>query len=137
MFTSEQLAFLRQRRLAVLATVGPEGEPHAVPMWYALDGDDIMMVTARNSQKHLNLERDKRATVVVDHRVRPYFALMVDCAAEFLDGEVDLARSKIAARYLDEPELSTYLDSRKGRDSVLVRLHPQSVVVYGDSQPSA
>lgn len=133
MLTTEQLAFVRLRHIAVLATVNEDGGPHAVPMWYAMDGSDLMMVTGRGSRKHRNLEARSNATVVIDRRERPYYAVMIRCTAEISDDGVDLVRSKLAARYLVEPDLSTYLDSRRGRDAVVLRLKPHSVAVYGSN----
>lgn len=129
--TPEQLAFVGERQIAVLATVGRDGEPHAAPMWYAVDGSRIVMVTRRGSQKHRNLEATERATVVIDRRTRPYYALMIRCSAEFSDERVDLVRSLVAARYLGEPELSTYLEGRRGSDAIVIRLEPTGVATYG------
>ena len=137
LLTTEQLAFLRQRHIAVLAMVDGFGEPHAVPTWYAVDGPKIVMVTGRGSRKHRNLERKPKATVVIVHRSPPYYALMIGCAADISGNGVALIRSKIAARYLGEPELSTYLESRRERDSVVIRLEPLSVAVYGETPPPA
>ena len=133
MLTTEQLAFLRQRHLAVLATVDGLGEPQAVPAWYAVDGPKIVMVTGRGSREHRDLERRPIATIVVLHRSRPDYALTIGCAADLSDNGVALIRSRIAARYLGEPELSTYLESCLEHDSVVIRLEPLSVAVYGDT----
>ena len=136
MLSAEQQAFVRRPYLAVLATVGHAGGPRAVPMWYLFEGGDFLMVTRSGSQKHRDLERRPEATVVIDHRTRPYYALMISCTAEISGADVDLVRSRTAARYLAEPELSTYLDSRRGGDSVVIRLKPVAVAVYGDTPPS-
>ena len=132
----EQQAFVRGPHLAVLATVGGSGEPHAFPMWYVFDGRKFLMVTSSGSQKHRDLERHPTATVVIDHRTRPYYALMIRCSAEIDAEEVTLVRSRTAARYLTEPELSSYLDSRRGSESVVIHLEPVSVAVYGKAPPS-
>ena len=134
--SSDQLAFLRLPHIAVLATVAPHGEPHAVPMWYVTDGSGVLMVTRRESQKLRNLEHMPRATVVVDHRTRPYYAMMVRCEAEISSENVNLIRSKVAARYLGEPALSTYLESRRDSDSVVVRLEPIALAIYGKGPPA-
>jgi PPOX class probable F420-dependent enzyme len=53
-------------RTAVLVTIGPDGVPDPVPMWFVLDGDDIVMRTYAKSQKVRNLERDPRVSVLVE-----------------------------------------------------------------------
>lgn len=132
LLSAEQQAFVELPNIAVLATVGGDGKPHAAPMWYAADDSRILMVTRRGSQKHRNLQVHPTATVVIDHRTRPYYALMIRCRAEINDEEADLVRSRVAARYLREPELSGYLHSRKGSDSVVIQLQPVSVTTYGN-----
>lgn len=131
MLTAEQLAFARGGHIAVLATVDAAGHPHAAPMWYAVEVTEMVMVTGRGSKKHRNLENSGRATVVIDHRTRPYYALTIDCDVAISSEQVPLTRSRIAARYLAEPELSAYLGSRREVDSVVLRLTPHSVAVYG------
>ncbi len=131
LLSAEQQVFVELPNIAVLATVGGDGEAHAAPMWYAADNSRILMVTRRGSQKHRNLQIHPTATVVIDRRTRPYYALMIRCRAEINGEEVDVVRSRVAARYLSELELSAYLDSRRGSDSVVVQLQPVSVTTYG------
>jgi PPOX class probable F420-dependent enzyme len=135
MLTPEQEAFVRGSHIAVLATVGEDTEPRAYPMWYAYEAGRFLMTTGTGTQKHRFLDRHPRASIVVDHRSRPYYALMVGCTAVISSTDVDLVRSRIAARYLAEPELTTYLESRRGSDAVALILDPTSVAVYGTAPP--
>ena len=70
-------AFLRQPQVCVLATTGADGSPHAMPMWYLFRDGDILFAAGRKSQKVRNIERTGRATVVVDQRDQPYYAVML------------------------------------------------------------
>lgn len=133
LLSAEQQGFVELPNIAVLATVGRDGKPHAAPMWYVADDSRILMVTRRGSQKHRNLQVHPTATVVIDHRTRPYYALMIRCRAEFTNEQVELVRSRVAARYLREPELTTYLDSRRGSDAAVIQLQPISVATYGSA----
>jgi PPOX class probable F420-dependent enzyme len=60
--------FLAERRTVVCATVGRDGRPHLVPLWYVVDpeGDALLAWTYAKSQKARNLERDPRATLETD-----------------------------------------------------------------------
>ncbi len=66
MTDSEIEAFLASRRTANLATIGADGRPHVVGMWFALIDDVIWFETKAKSQKAVNLRRDPRATVLVE-----------------------------------------------------------------------
>jgi PPOX class probable F420-dependent enzyme len=48
-------AFLEEKRFAVLATINPDGTVQQSVMWYQLQGDQIMMNTARGRIKDRNL----------------------------------------------------------------------------------
>jgi pyridoxamine 5'-phosphate oxidase family protein len=65
LFTSAELEFLRSQRIARLATVGPSGWPHAVPVVYALDDDGAFEFDV-DGVKLRNLTNDPRAAMVVD-----------------------------------------------------------------------
>jgi nitroimidazol reductase NimA-like FMN-containing flavoprotein (pyridoxamine 5'-phosphate oxidase superfamily) len=48
-------------RTAKLATSGPNGEPHVMPVWFVLDGEELVFTTWGDSVKGRNLRRDSRA----------------------------------------------------------------------------
>lgn len=73
----EQLELLDGARVAVISTNGPRGWPHTMPMWFTLrepegpvlpDGPprELWIWTYAKSQKVRNLERDPRATLLVE-----------------------------------------------------------------------
>jgi pyridoxamine 5'-phosphate oxidase family protein len=77
-FTPAELAFLQgERRLAHLATVGPDGTPHITPvgMW-SLDPDRVVIeVTGHNfaaTKKFRDVARSGRAAIVVDEVLPPF-----------------------------------------------------------------
>ena len=55
-----------------LATVQPDGQPQLSVVWVERDGDDLLMSTTTNRQKHRNLERDPRASVLLYPKDNPY-----------------------------------------------------------------
>ncbi len=70
MSDEELLAFLEQERTMVVATIGKDGFPHLMPLWYVMregvDGHRMWAWTFGKSQKVRNLERDSRATLQVE-----------------------------------------------------------------------
>ena len=57
--------FLRDERTCRLATIGPNG-PHVAPLWYVWDGRSMWFTSVVRSQRWTDLERDPRASVVID-----------------------------------------------------------------------
>jgi PPOX class probable F420-dependent enzyme len=66
MSASEVREFLEQSRTAMLCTIGPDGVPDPVPMWFVIDGDVLWMRTYAKSQKALNLQRDPRGALLIE-----------------------------------------------------------------------
>jgi PPOX class probable F420-dependent enzyme len=62
----EKEEFLRRGHTIYLASNGEDGFPHLIAMWYALDGDNVLMTTFRKSQKVANLRRDPRCALLLE-----------------------------------------------------------------------
>jgi PPOX class probable F420-dependent enzyme len=66
MTAGEVDAFLQGRHSMGLATIGADGRPHLVAMWYGfLDGAPAVWTYAK-AQKVVNLRRDPRITALVE-----------------------------------------------------------------------
>ena len=72
--TPEEIrAFLSHgTRTAKVATIGPRGQPHVMPVWFVLDGEELVFTTWGDSVKGRNLRRNPCAAIVVDEEVAPY-----------------------------------------------------------------
>ncbi len=66
MSDDELRTFLDEQKIVSVATVGPRGRPHLVPLWYVPEGEMLIGWTYAKSQKAKNLERDPRATLQVE-----------------------------------------------------------------------
>ena len=66
MTDAEVAAFLAAARKVQLATIGPDGMPHLVTMYYAMMDGQITFWTYRTSQKARNLARDPRVSCLVE-----------------------------------------------------------------------
>jgi PPOX class probable F420-dependent enzyme len=67
MSDDELRTFLRTSKTIIINSIGPDGYPHPMPMWFAVDDDDtVRMTTFRKSQKVRNIERDPRVSLLVE-----------------------------------------------------------------------
>jgi PPOX class probable F420-dependent enzyme len=66
MSDAEVGAFLEEERTVVCATIGRDGFPHLMPLWYVVRNGQLWSWTFAKSQKVRNLERDPRATLQVE-----------------------------------------------------------------------
>ena len=81
MADEEVAAFLAEQKTVICATLGPNGRPHLMPLWYVSDGLVLSGWTFAKSQKAKNLERDPHATLQVEdgteyHELR---GVMLEC----------------------------------------------------------
>jgi len=128
---------LAAERVVVVTSHGPRGYPHAMPMWFAAAGDVVSLWTAARSQKVRNLERDARATLLVEAG-DDYGALrgaMIEADAEIVRDEASVrafARTliarypELAAGPLGDPEA---LEAQVRR-RVVVRFAPRRIASW-------
>lgn len=96
MSDAQMRAYLEAQRRIILVTNGPGGMPHPVPMNYGLDPEGRIILTAfRKSQKVANLERDPRATLLVESGANygELRGVIMWCDAEILNDQDDVARN--------------------------------------------
>src|SRR3712207_4756803 len=82
----EVRAFLEEPRFCVFADINRDGTPHLTVLWYELQGDTIMMNTARGRVKDKNLHRDNRVAFCVEDGYR-YVAITGTCELQHEDQE--------------------------------------------------
>jgi PPOX class probable F420-dependent enzyme len=76
--------FLAEHKIVSVATTGPKGRPHLVPLWYVPRAGELIGWTFAKSQKAKNLERDPRATLQVEDGVEyeELRGVMLECDVE-------------------------------------------------------
>lgn len=62
----EIATFIDRSRVATLATIGADGQPHLVAMWYGVIDGEVWFETKAKSQKAVNIRRDSRITILVE-----------------------------------------------------------------------
>jgi general stress protein 26 len=66
MTADEAAEFLAASRVVTCATIGRDGWPHLMPLWYVIRSGELWSWTYAKSQKARNLERDRRCTLQVE-----------------------------------------------------------------------
>ncbi|MGY4710087.1 pyridoxamine 5'-phosphate oxidase family protein [Mycolicibacterium sp. CBM1] len=66
MSEAEIADFVASSRTGTMATVGPDGQPHLVAMWYGVLDGEIWIETKAKSQKAVNLRRDPRVSFLIE-----------------------------------------------------------------------
>jgi len=66
MSADEIVDFVARSRTGTMATVGPDGQPHLVAMWYGVVDGDIWIETKVKSQKVVNIRRNPRVSFMIE-----------------------------------------------------------------------
>jgi len=135
MTADEIRAFLQAgTRTGKAAVVRKDGRPHVTPIWFVLDGEDVVFNTWHESVKGTCLQRDPRLSLCVDEETPPYAFVMVE-------GVVDISRDpdqlyefarRIAARYMGPDRAEEYGRRNSVEGELLVRLMPEKIVAKMD-----
>jgi PPOX class probable F420-dependent enzyme len=80
----ERRELIESERVVVVASIGPRGWPHSMPLWYVPREGEVWIYTYAKSQKVRNLERDPRATLLVEtgHEYAELRGVMIEAEAE-------------------------------------------------------
>ena len=121
-------------RTGKIAWVAANGAPHVAPIWFVLDGDDLVFNTGAGSGKGRALEREGRASLVVDDQTPPYSFVKVDGTVSLSDDGDEVRRfaALIGGRYMGAERAEEFGERNGVGDELLVRLHPTKVTAGFD-----
>lgn len=132
-------AFLAEQKTVILVSNGKDGYPHPMPMWFYADATGaIHCTTFRKSQKVLNLQRDPRATLLVEsgESYAELKSVLIYATAEIVDDRdavVDtLVRINSRGRTLTDAERQALSDavSATAEKRVLLKFPPERYVSW-------
>jgi PPOX class probable F420-dependent enzyme len=137
----EQRQLLESERVVVVSSIGVRGWPHSMPLWYVLRGGEIWIYTYAKSQKVKNLERDPRATLLVEtgHAYHELRGVEIESEAEIhRDHELVFeVASELTSRYSEgaavEGEAAEALKAQ-ARKRVAIRFEPKHVASWDHSK---
>jgi PPOX class probable F420-dependent enzyme len=132
---AETSRFLLQgTRTAKIATVGANGRPHVVPVWFTLDDRDLVFSTSSRSVKARNLVREPRVAVAVDDQAPPFSFVSITGWAELLERPGDFLAwtTRVATRYVG-PDRGPEMGQRFVEiDDLLVRVRIHSIIARAE-----
>ena len=134
MSRDEWRAFLLdETRTAKVATTRADGSPHLAPLWFVLDGDDLVFTTDEHSVKGRTLQRDARVSICVDDERPPFAFVTLEGVAELSTDLAALRRfaTAIGGRYMGADQAEGFGARNGVPGELLVRVHPTRVVARG------
>jgi PPOX class probable F420-dependent enzyme len=121
-------------RTGKLATTRADGSPHVAPIWFILDGEDLVFMTGADTVKGKAILRDPRVALSVDDERPPFsFAIIegVVTVSRDLDEMIPLSIA-IARRYMGDELAEQYGRRNAVEGELLVRLQRVKVTAVAD-----
>jgi PPOX class probable F420-dependent enzyme len=122
--------FLSRPNVAVVATMDPDGQPHAVPTWYEWGDGEIVFHTGQRTRKYRNLRNNPLVTFCIDQKTPPYRAAVVYGKAEMTVGTDDERVRRCALAYLGPQVGSAYADQIRGQRVVIVQVKAEHITSW-------
>ena len=133
--TADALAFIASApRTGKLATVRKDGSAHVVPVWVAVDGDEIVFNTGRDSAKAKAMVRDPRVSLCFDDETPPFTFVTVAGTVTLTSDPAEMLHwaTIIGGRYMGADRADEYGRRNAVPEEVLVRVTPTRVVGVKD-----
>ncbi|MCC6603578.1 MAG: PPOX class F420-dependent oxidoreductase [Anaerolineae bacterium] len=117
-------------RTGKLATVRADGRPHVAPIWFVLDGEDLIFNTWHESVKGKNLVRDGRIALTVDEEIAPYAFVLVEGTVEITDDPAESRKwaTRIGARYMGADQAEAFGQRNSVPGELLVRIKVDKII---------
>jgi PPOX class probable F420-dependent enzyme len=141
MTAAELASFLDEQRVLTCASIGPDGRPHLMPLWFVPDDGELLAWTYAASQKAVNLRRDPRATLQVEsgESYEELRGVMFEADTELIEGPEQIAAVglRLTLRYAPgelsaeeaPPELRDFV-AAQARKRVALRFRPTKTVSW-------
>lgn len=121
-------------RTGQLAVTRLDGRPHVTPIWFVLDGDDVILNTGAATVKGRALRRDPRVSLCVDDQQPPFSFVIIEGEATLSDDLSELRRwaEAIGGRYMGADRAAEFGARNGVPGELLVRIRPSRVIAERD-----
>lgn len=135
MTDSEWRAFVSEgTRTGKIALTRKDGAPHVTPVWFVLDGDDLIFNTGKDSLKGRILRRDPRVAFCVDDQKPPYSFVIIHGEASLEEDLADMRKwaTRIGGRYMGQDRGAEFGERNAIPGEYLVRVRITKVIAERD-----
>jgi PPOX class probable F420-dependent enzyme len=133
--SDDVVAFLSDgTRTAKLAYVAADGRPLVAPVWFIVDGGQLVFNTGKATAKGRALSRDPRVAICVDDQDPPFSFVQVQGTASLSEGPDELldTATRIAARYMGADRAEEFGRRNGVPGELVVRITPTKVITAFD-----
>ncbi|MBN1963282.1 MAG: pyridoxamine 5'-phosphate oxidase family protein [Anaerolineae bacterium] len=128
MLDEKARAFLQKPLIARMTTIGADGYPHTVPVWFMLDGNDILIISAPDTRKVGHIRANPKGAVVIggDPADGGGYLFKGDFSIE--DDPGGAWMKKLTYHYEDKEQAEKDIAAWADLGSIVIRLKPRRVI---------
>lgn len=131
MTDSEYRSFLLDRpRTGKAATVRADGRPHLTPIWFDLDGDELIFTSWHETVKVANLRRDPRIAICIDDEAPPFSYVIIEGTATISADPAELRHwaTRLGGRYMGPDQAEALGQRNSVPGELLIRVTPTYII---------
>jgi PPOX class probable F420-dependent enzyme len=135
MSDDEYRAFMMNgTRTAKAATVSANGLPHVKPVWFVLDGGDLIFTTHESYVMTRHLRRDPHIALTIDDQEAPFSYAIVEGMVTLFENLDELVRwaTVIGGRYMGADRAEEFGRRNGVPGELLVRVTPTKILARAD-----
>ncbi|MBF6190715.1 PPOX class F420-dependent oxidoreductase [Nocardia implantans] len=122
-------------RTGKVAFVAADGTPMVTPVWFVVEGDDLVFNTGKSTVKGKAFARDGRVAVCVDLEEPPYASVQLRGTVTLSEDPDELLRTatEIGGRYMGADRAEEFGKRNGVPGELVVRLRPDKVIAHFDA----
>jgi len=112
-----------------LATTRADGRPHVAPIWFIVDGDEIVFNTGVSTVKGRNLAREGWASISIDDSTPPFAHVIAEGPVTLSENPKDLIKTatEIGGRYMGKDRAQEFGERNGVPGEYIVRMRCERV----------
>lgn len=122
-------------RTGKAAVVRADGRPHVTPIWFVLDGAELVFTTMPTSVKGKAIQRDPRLSICVDDQTPPFSYVLIEGEARIIDDDPQALRhwaTVLGGRYMGADRAEEFGARNGVPPEAVVRMRITKVVAERD-----
>lgn len=121
-------------RTAKVAFVAADGRPVVTPVWFIVDGDELVFNTGKSTMKGRAFARDGRIALCVDLEGPPYASVQIQGTVTTSEDPDELLRTatEIGGRYMGSDRAEEFGKRNGVPGELVVRVRPSRVIAHFD-----
>lgn len=128
MFTETIREFLQKPLIARMSTIDSQGYPHTVPVWFMLDGDDLVIISVRQTSKVNHIQANPKGALTIGgdpgngggYLIKGHFSIEPDPDRAWV--------RKLTHRYEEPEQAEKDIAAWADLDMIILRLKPKGVL---------